>query len=307
MKTIFIINPKAGQKKDIDKIIEEIRAVSKEINATVDTYITECPGDGERYVREYCMSGEKARFIACGGDGTLGEVVNGAYGFEGVEVGVIPMGTGNDFCRNFPRRDVFSDIRAQLSGKTMKCDLIRYTTNEKTRYCVNMFNIGFDCNVADMTNTMKTKPFISGSLAYFLSIFCILVKKKGANLKIDLDGKEIHHGPLLLTTIANGSFCGGGVKSNPGASVSDGMMDVNVVYNVSRLTFISKLPYYMKGTHTKLKNIEKIIATFKSRKITITPQDGMRLCIDGEISDAGKTEFEIVKDGFSFVLPKAST
>ena len=134
-----------------------------------------------------------------------------------------------------------------------------------------------------------------------------MVKKKGANLKIDLDGKEIHHGPLLLTTIANGSFCGGGVKSNPGASVSDGMMDVNVVYNVSRLTFISKLPYYMKGTHTKLKNIERIIATFKSRKITITPQDRMRLCIDGEISDAGKTEFEIVKDGFSFVLPKAST
>ena len=78
-----------------------------------------------------------------------------------------------------------------------------------------MFNIGFDCNVADMTAKMKKKPLISGSMAYLFSIFAILIKKKGANLKIELDDIVKYEGPLLLTSLANGCFCGGGIKSNP--------------------------------------------------------------------------------------------
>jgi len=305
MKTIFIINPKAGKKNHIDKISREITLASERLNKKAEVYITTAPGDAERFVREYCALNGSARFITCGGDGTLGEVVNGAHGFEGTQIGVMPFGTGNDFCRNFPSRKLFWDVKAQLNGKTVKCDLIKYTSDFGSRLCVNMFNIGFDCNVADMTGVMKTKPFISGSLAYFLSIFTILIKKKGANLSIDLDGKPVHKGPLLLTSIANGSFCGGGVKSNPTAVVNDGIMDVNIVKNISRLNFLSKLPFYMKGTHIRLKNIERIISAHKCKKMTVTPLSGkMRLCADGEICDAGKTEFEVIKDAFDFVLPE---
>ncbi len=85
-----------------------------------------------------------------------------------------------------------------------------------------MFNIGFDCNVADMTANMKKKPFISGSLAYLLSIFVMLIKKKGAKLLIELDGEKKYCGPLL-TSLANGSYCGGGIKSNPLVSIKDGI------------------------------------------------------------------------------------
>ena len=305
MKTIFILNPGAGKHKDISKTEQRIKEVCSKIGVSADTYITKCPDDGRKFVKDYCAQHGKARFIACGGDGTLAEVVNGACGCEGAEIGVMPMGTGNDFCRNFPKECNFSDIEAQLKGKTTKCDVIKYTGDTgATGYGVNMFNIGFDCNVADMTAVMKTKPFVSGSLAYFLSIFAILVRKKGANLAIEMDGKLIHKGPLLLTSIANGSFCGGGVKSNPLACINDGMMDVNVVYNVSRTTFLSKLPYYMKGTHVGLKNIEKIISGHKCRKMTVTPLEGkMRLCADGEIYDAGKIEFEVMRDALNFVLP----
>ena len=62
----------------------------------------------------------------------------------------------------------------------------------------------------------------------------------------------------------------------------------------------------MKGTHTKLRGIEKIITAYRCERMTVTPLDGMmRLCIDGEITDAGKTQFEVVKDAFTFVLPSA--
>lgn len=308
MKTVFIINPMAGKNNKIDSIISAIRSASERLNKETEIYITKSVGDAEDFVRNYDISQGKVRFIACGGDGTFSEVINGAYGAKGVEVGVMPIGTGNDFCRNFPGDISFLDAERQINGKTVKCDVIRYTTEASGRmiqkYCANMFNIGFDCNVADLTSQMKTKPFISGSLAYFLSILTMLFKKKGANLEINIDGEIKHRGPLLLTSVANGSFCGGGIKSNPSASVNDGIIDVNIIYNISRLNFISKLPFYMKGTHTKLKNIQNFIAAYKCRKLTVTPLEGnMKLCVDGEIVNVGKTDFELIDSAIDFVLP----
>lgn len=312
MKTVFIINPAAGKGKNIENLIEKIEGTAEELGFDVDLYITKSVGDAENYVREYCRKNGAARFIACGGDGTLGEVVNGAIEYQDSEVGVYPIGTGNDFRRNFRNMEAFNDIEAQLSGIGTKCDVIRYSTildnSEKTGCCVNMFNIGFDCNVADMTAAMKKKPFISGSLAYLLSVFVMLVKKKGERLKIELDGALMHNGRLLLTSVANGMFCGGGIKSNPLASVQDGLININIIYDISRLNFLTKFPFYAKGTHIKLKNIEKIIYTTKCKKAVITPLNGkMRLCADGEIFDAGKTEFEIVPDAINFVLPQKTS
>lgn len=309
MKTVFIVNPKAGQGKDTEKFISDIKKIAYKLNSDIEIYLTKAVGDATLFVRDYCEKYGAARFVACGGDGTLGEVVNGAIEYNEAEVGIIPLGTGNDFCRNFKTEDSFSDIEAQLAGEATKCDAIHYCSItegvKKSGYCVNMFNIGFDCNVADLTAKMKKKPFISGSLAYLLSIFAVLIGKKGANLQIELDGESVHRGPLLLTSIANGSFCGGGVKSNPLASVKDGLININIIYNISRLNFLTKLPYYMKGTHTKLRNIEKVIYTTTCSKVVLTPISGkMRLCIDGEIEDAGKTEFQIVHNAFNFVLPK---
>lgn len=308
MKTVFIVNPKAGQGKNAQKLIENIRQTARALNADIEIYETRAAGDAARFVKEYCKQNGGSRFIACGGDGTLSEVLNGAISCADSEVGVLPIGTGNDFCRNFANREEFYNIESQISGESEKCDVIKYETtingSKKEGYCVNMVNIGFDCNVADMTAEMKKKPFISGSVAYFLSILSTLIKKKGANLKIELDGMLKHEGPLLLTSIANGSYCGGGIKSNPLASVQDGFININIIKNVSRLKFIYLLPYYMKGTFLKLKDVERIISSVKCQKIIITPLDGkIRICNDGEIISAEKIQFEIVKGAFNFVLP----
>lgn len=302
MKTVFVINPKAGAGKNVEKLISEAGKAS-------EVYITRDQGDATRFVKEYCKINGPARFIACGGDGTLSEVLNGMVDCLDAEIGVIPKGSGNDFCRNFKMAGDFSDVDGQLSAATVKCDVIKYKTvsdgEEKIGYCLNMFNIGFDCNVADLAASMKKKPFVSGSLAYLLSIFAILIKKKGANLKIELDGEEFYCGSLLLTSIANGSYCGGGIQSNPTASVHDGLLNINIVYNISRMKFLSVLPYYIKGTHVNLPELEKILYNTKCKKIVLTPLDGeMKICIDGEIKTAGKTEFEILPSAVNFVVPK---
>ena len=312
MRIIFVINPKAGKGKGIDKLVEKIRSTSEKTGIKASTYMTKAVGDAEAFAdligKETASSGEEVRLIACGGDGTLNEVLNGAIRYDNLTVGVMPIGTGNDFCRNFPDEGDFLDVEAQLKGKVVKCDAIRYSGllagKEQTRYCANMFNIGFDCNVADLTAKLKTYPMIKGSFAYLLGVAVTYIKKKGAKLRVELDGKVIEDGPLLLTAIANGGFCGGGVHSSPYASVNDGIMDVNVIFNVSRLDFLKKFPHYAKGTHMELPDINQILYAGTCRKARITPLDGtMRLCTDGEIIDAGAIDFEMVPEAFNLLLP----
>ena len=312
MRTIFVINPKAGKGKGIDKLVEKIRIASEKTGIKADIYMTKAVGDGEAFAdligKETAASSETVRLIACGGDGTLNEVLNGVIRYENLTVGVVPIGTGNDFCRNFPDDGDFLDIEAQLRGKVIKCDAIKYSGllagKQQTRYCANMFNIGFDCNVVDLTAKLKKYPLIAGSLAYLMGVAITYIKKKGARLRVELDGKVIEDGPLLLTAIANGGFCGGGVHSSPYASVTDGKMDVNVIYNVSRLDFLKKFPHYAKGTHMELPDIDQVLYAGTCRKARITPLDGtMRLCTDGEIVDAGEIEFEMVPAAFNLLVP----
>ena len=308
LKTVFIVNPKAGQKKANETFVAEILKTAKELNIEVEVLKTECVGDGARIAKECCEKYGSVRLIACGGDGTLNEVVNGAVGFPGAEVGVLPMGTGNDFCRNFQDQGRF-DIAGVLLGTAQKCDLIRFDTEVdgevKTRYCVNMFNIGFDCEVADLTGTMKQKPFISGAFAYFISIFIALVQKKGANLKLSLDGEEAHNGPLLLSAISNGCFCGGGIKSNPLGSVQDGVIEINIIKNVTRTRLLTLLGSYMNGTFIHKKGIERFIVTRKCKTIDLEVfSENFRLSVDGEVIDGGKTTFTVAPGALSFVVPK---
>lgn len=306
MRTVFIINPKAGKGKNIPELINNIKKIDN-----TEVYVTKAVDDGRNFVKSYCEKNGPARFIACGGDGTLNEVLNGAIECENAEIGVMPVGTGNDFVRNFAYNDNFKNPLMLVKGTTVKCDAIKYVShnngNLKTGYCDNMFNIGFDCDVADMTNNIKTKKIASGPFAYFVSIFIMLVKKKCSSLKIEIDGEEKYNGELLLTSLANGSYCGGGIKSNPLASYNDGYININIIKNLSRTRFISLLPSYMKGTFLDIKDIEKYVTSDKGKKITITPnRDKIRVSIDGEINTSEKLEFEIIHNAFNFVLPEYS-
>ena len=87
--------------------------------------------------------------------------------------------------------------------------------------------------------------------------------------------------------------------------MKDGLMDVNIIYNVSRRVFIGKFPYYAKGTHLELDNIDRIIYFKQCKKAVITPlSKTMRLCTDGEIVDAEEVAMEVVPGAANIILPK---
>ena len=309
MRHIFVINPLAGKKGGKQRLEAEIRQAGEKLGVRTEIYETRAQRDGEAFVKRACEenpAGEKIRFYACGGDGALNEVANGAFGFSCAEVGCVPLGTGNDYVRNYASPQKFLDIQAQIEGHAVDSDLISYRVDDgEARFCANMFNIGFDCNVVDQTSRAKNWPLVKGSFAYLLSVAIILIKKKGADLRVCYEDGSAFDGKLLLIAVANGCYCGGGVKGVPLARLDDGLMDVSLIRNVSRRTFVQMFPKYAKGTHLGEKKLQGLIDYRKGRKLTITANGNpMRLCADGEITDARKVVFEIVPKGMRFSVPR---
>ncbi|MCB6993991.1 hypothetical protein LI177_10905 [bacterium 210820-DFI.6.37] len=309
MRHIFIINPLAGKRGGKQKLEAEIRAAGKKLGVKTEIYETKAQGDGAIFVKKVCeenKTGERIRFYACGGDGALNEVANGAFGFSCAEVGCLPLGTGNDYVRNYGSLRQFLDIEAQIKGQPADSDLIRYRADGGLpRLCVNMFNIGFDCNVVDQTSRVKNWPLVKGSFAYLLSVAIILIKKKGADLRICYEDGYVFDGKLLLIAIANGCYCGGGVKGVPLSVLDDGLMDVSLIRDVPRGTFVQMFPKYAKGTHLMEEKLQGLIDYRKCKRLTVTAnRAAMRLCTDGEITDAKQVTFEVVPKGMRFSLPE---
>lgn len=311
MKTYFFINPAAGQGKGTERLAEEIRKAASDLQTECEIYFTEGVYDGQKRARKIAeeLNREAARFYACGGDGTLNEIINGAYGFENIETGCIPIGTGNDTVRCFSEAGDFRSVRAQLSGKSVPVDLIRYTGmiegRKQTRYCINMFNVGFDCNVVELAGRLKKKPLISGSFAYLLAILGMFIKKEGIRLKLTEDEEVLADGEVLLCAVAGGNYCGGGLKTSPQSDLTDGFFDVNIIKNIKRRQFLRLFPIYVKGKHLGMAGLDHIITMKKCTHLKLTPaSESFYLCADGEIRTAGEVEFEIVPAAVRFILPQ---
>lgn len=331
MKHIFIVNPAAGKGKASKVFLPKIIEVSKRMGIDYEIHRTIGPGDAERFVRKRCgaakadaESEDILRFYAYGGDGTLNEVVNGAYGHNNVEIAMISAGTGNDFPRNFGDLKHFEDIEGQILGKARPMDIIRYEAvmpnplsifydldflfdsdpDPVVRYGINVLNIGFDCNVVDKVAEIKTYPFVAGPLAYVLGVGIILWKKESVDLEFRFDDGEVYGGDILLAAVGNGAWYGGGFKGVPKANAEDGLFDVSIVDNISRRTFLSLIGKYRKGTHLEDPLAEDIITYRKCKSLTIIPYNTVKLCTDGEISTVGETTFEIVPGGINFSVPR---
>ena len=299
MKHIFIINPCAGQGKAV-KLITAIDAALEETEYQYSIYQTKAAGDAERFVKETCEAGEKVRFYVCGGDGSFHEAVNGAKGFPEAEIGVIPVGTGNDFVRNFGKKTDFMDILSQVEGEPMPCDVIELNG----RYVVNMANIGFDCEVAAKASEWKKKPLISGPAAYIMGIFSEFAKPMGKRMSFRWEDGTTMTGRYLLCTIANGSFCGGGFCSSPKAALNDGLMDVGIVKMIPRRKFVGILPKYKTGTYLETKLGKEKVLYEKYRKLELAVAEPTHICVDGEISKFTYLKAEMVPQAFRFIVPR---
>lgn len=183
MKHIFIINPKSGKKDSTSIIVDFLKENYSDIDYEI--YNTKCVNDATNYVKNICEhSEEEIVFYACGGDGTLNEVINGAVGYDNVYVSVYPCGSGNDFIKSFGKDNYFKDLHNVINGKFKKIDLLKVNG----RYTINMCNLGFDASVAYNMQKFKKWPLINGKGAYNLSLVYSLIFNMKHTCKIEIDG-----------------------------------------------------------------------------------------------------------------------
>lgn len=302
MKHIFIINPAAGKGDSLERLEADIKNTAERLGTECEIYRSVSVGDAEIRVREYCekASGAPVRFYACGGDGTVNEVFNGTAGFPNAQVGIIPIGTGNDFVKNFGSVSEFFDLDAQMKGNAIAIDGIRI--NDK--YAVNMVNMGFDCSVVETVQKIKRHPWISSKMAYIAGVVIEFAKLPGTKLKkLVIDGKSFDKDELQLCAFANGGFYGGGFHNAPLARPDDGMMDACIINRVSRLQFVSMIGSYKKGTYLENKRIMRIAEYHKCRTASIDFEGEMSVCVDGEITRLNSLELEMCPEFFKLSLP----
>lgn len=299
MEHIFIVNPKSGKKDNTPYIKEYLEKNCSNIHYTI--YNTTCVGDAIRYVKERCENKtDSLRFYACGGDGTLNEVVNGAYGFKDVAVSVYPCGTGNDFIKVFGKENYFSDILNIINGEEKEIDLLEVNG----RLTINICNLGFDASVAYNMNKFKKWPLVSGKMAYNLGLVYSLIFKMKQNCKVYIDNKLEFDGKLLLTAAGNGICCGGGYYCLPRASIYDGIIDAVVVKKMSRFKFVKMVNNYKSGEYVNMPKYDAVCKYYKCHSIKLESQKDIVYGLDGECGRTKEVEIKVITGAIKFIVPK---
>ena len=300
----FILNPQSGRKRKYHHFEDTINKACKDKNIEYKIHYTTGPKEATEYVASMAQSTtEKQRFICVGGDGTLNELVNSAPGNQNIEFGIIPAGTGNDYVRNFTKRKNFDDINAQIDGEAIPVDLIK--CNEY--YCINMVNIGLDCEVVKEANRLKKLWFIPVSLSYIAGLIVVAFRKIGTKMKLKYNEGEIVEKLYTLTAIGKGQYCGGGFCALPKAHLDDGKLHALAIDKVSLLKFLTLVIPYKLGKHLNSKRALKVIKYTVSTSLKMEFEKETSVCIDGEIIYAQSVDLSLCSAAARFVIPKGSS
>jgi YegS/Rv2252/BmrU family lipid kinase len=307
MKYCFIINPKAGKGCFVEEAEKNIRTTCDEKSVDYDIYLSESVESTREYVARTAAAGEGVVFIACGGDGTVCKTVSAIMALpesdrERVALGIMPMGTGNDFVSNFENKELFFNVGAQIEAEPCKIDLFKCNDT----YSINMVNVGFDSHVVCTKEKIGKKAWVPRKLAYIFSLVITLVRKPGVKMTFSTESGEEVRKDLLLATFANGSYCGGGFYSNPTASLWDGAIDCIAVKNMGRIRFLSLVGSYKKGTHLVPK-FSKIIEHFKCREAHIKLDEQTPVSVDGEILPLKEIHISVVREALTVMIPSGAS
>ncbi len=300
MKHIFILNPVAGNGIDCDEYSEKIKKAVEELNISdYEIYVTKCERDAYEYAKRTVSTGEKIRFYACGGDGTLSEVVNACAEKKNAEVAAIPLGSGNDFIRIFGEKDDLLNIKSHIEGTPMEFDLIKY----EDQYAINQCSMGLDAEVCARQVKFKKIPFLSPETAYTASLLYCFIGKMKNNFTIQFDDDEPFKRNVLFCVVANSRWYGGGYKAAPKALTYDGLLDFVVVEkDCSKWVFLGLINKYKRGEHLSWERTHYK----KGKKITIKSEKPAAINFDGECKIVNEATFNIVERAITYVIPKNS-
>ncbi len=280
---LIIVNPKAASGR-ARLLIPRIKAWLSSNSKGATLVETQARGHAEQLACEAKRQGHD-RVIGVGGDGTFQELVNGLLrcpSHERLSAGLIPAGRGNDAARglNLPN-DPMQAMATAMGSQRRRIDVIKAAdVHGKTRYFAAAGGAGFDAQVAHTMATQR-RFWMRGEIGYMLATLNELRRFRNCELTITLRteaGEQVIQGHFLFAAFANGPFYGGGMQICPGARLDDGLLDVCMVGNLSRLAALKELPGIYRAAH--LKHPKVTMARVRSMRIEAEP--GIKVHLDGE-------------------------
>lgn len=297
MKHIFVINPAAGKRDYSALMIKEIKTVF--LHENYEILITEKPGDATNKVEQIAKQNEAVCFYSCGGDGTLNEVIKGMYRYPNACVGIIPIGTGNDFIKSFVHlsRGHFMDLKRQLHGRMIKTDLLKVND----QICVNIASVGLDAAVAKNVIKFKRFPFLKENISYQLSVVYSFFTSMKNQYQVIIDGIKQPPRSYIFIVAANGKCYGGGYFAAPNAKLDDGYIDVVTVKTIPRIKTLPLIRKYKNGLHDQVD--QTIISHQPAKKLTICHSKDFFVNIDGEILKTANLDISVLSKQLNVWIP----
>lgn len=297
MRYLLVTNPYANRWRARRKL-ERVEAVFRNRGLDYELAVTGGPGEAIGLARNAAGRGFGA-VIAAGGDGTVSEVVNGLMlAGDGARasllLGVIPIGTGNDFAEmaGVPR-EIEAAVEAIAAGPTRRVDVGRVND----RYFDNNAAIAMEPRVTIASTRIK---WLSGNSRYVVALLRSLLRLTTWKMRVHWDDGQFE-GELLLLSVCNSPRTGGKFRMAPRASMSDGLLDVVMVPKVSRMRIARILPRLFSGTHVDDPNVQYV----RTRELSVESEPGTPLHADGEVlgEDLRRLRFAIVPDALEVLLP----
>ena len=299
MTHLFIINPAAGSRDRTKDYSEKIEKLCTERGIDYRIEVSAAPGECARIAREAAQSGKEYRIYACGGDGTLNEVVSGAAGFDNVAVTVFSGGSGNDFVKLFSEPEAFFHLERLLDAEEACFDLIKCNDD----YSLNICSVGLDARIGTDVANYKRIPLLSGFRAYAASTVVNVIRGIAEHYTVEVNG-EIVDKEMTMICVCNGQYYGGGFHPVPEADPTDGLLDVLLVDKVSRLQVAQVIGKYKAGRY---KELPKLVRHIKTDRVVIRCDGPTAINLDGELRISDVVEMRIADEKIRFFYPKGLT
>ena len=293
---LFIINPAAGSYNRTQKVSEIIHKICRARKLSYEIRVSTAPGECARIAREAAQTGKELRIYACGGDGTLNEVVAGAAGFENVAVSVYSGGSGNDFVKLFDDPKAFFDLHRLMDAEIATFDLIDCNGDLSLNIC----SVGLDARIGTDVSNYKRIPLLQGFRAYAASTVVNVVRGISEHYVVEVDGETVDD-EFTMICVCNGRFYGGGFNPVPTADPSDGLLDVLLVKKVTRAQVPLVIGKYKAGRYAELPHLVRHLQT---DKLTIRCDAPTPINLDGELRTAQEVNFHISEKRIRFFYPK---
>jgi diacylglycerol kinase (ATP) len=303
--SFVVVNPNAGNGKG-KKEWNTIKSILKKHSFQYKHVFTSRKMDASKLVKKAIANGYRT-VVAVGGDGTLHEIINGIMEQNSaptneVFVGLIPVGSGNDWGKMFGiPTDYEEAIKVLIARKCYKHDigLVSHNLNGVTMksYFLNVAGTGFEAKVIKKSHDRKNRRGKSNSTTYITSLLSCLLSNKNQDVTITIDGTRIEQ-KIFSLNIGNGIYCGGGMRQAPNAKPNDGLLDVTVIGDITPIEVIFSLKYLYNG---KIYDHKKVDG-YRAKKVTVESAIPMYSEADGELLGETPLEFAIAPGAINAII-----